>query len=237
MKPSLTNSLGWSIWGNKPPLICTVNHTEEAITMYQVARMPPQQLALLWQVCPPLLHFTIYALLLLCRHPLYLHGFEQSSAQEAVQRCWTAGSQSGASRCTRSDSCLQIKCWVLQLISCQCTACTSLQDYVRELAICLAVGGDALRLDADNAIGQRMTTLRSELCQLCMAKASSDLESHRVFLTSRLMPVFQSPAPAAQEPNWLVLGVSMMLMQSSLKLCTCCLSASQSNNRQSRSSC
>ena len=50
LRPSLSNTLGFSIWGNKAPVRCTVNHTEEVISMYQVARMPPQQLALLWQV-------------------------------------------------------------------------------------------------------------------------------------------------------------------------------------------
>lgn len=30
---------------------CTVHHTDEVISMYQVARMGPQQIAILWQAC------------------------------------------------------------------------------------------------------------------------------------------------------------------------------------------
>ena len=53
LKPSLSNTLASIIGGDKPPLICTVNHTEETLSVYQVARMPPQQLAILWQVLHP----------------------------------------------------------------------------------------------------------------------------------------------------------------------------------------
>ena len=50
LKPSLSNTLASIIGGNKAPIICTVNHTEETLSMYQAARMPPQQLAIVWQV-------------------------------------------------------------------------------------------------------------------------------------------------------------------------------------------
>lgn len=57
MKPSLANTPAEAMRGSLQPIKSTVNHREEIISVYQVARMPPQQLAVFWQVrsspCPP----------------------------------------------------------------------------------------------------------------------------------------------------------------------------------------
>lgn len=50
MKPSLSNTPAEAIRGSLQPIKSTVNHREEIISVYQVARMPPQQLAVFWQV-------------------------------------------------------------------------------------------------------------------------------------------------------------------------------------------
>lgn len=136
LKPSLSNTLASIIGGNKAPIICTVNHTEEILSMYHVARMPPQQLAIVWQ------------------------------------------------------------------------------DYVRELAICLATGGDEVRWDVGSPTGQRMTALHNELCQLCACRAAADLESHKAFVASCLLPA-HTPAGRA-EPDWLKLGQNLKLSEEQL---------------------
>ena len=80
---------------------------------------------------------------------------------------------------------------------------------MRELAICLAIGGEALRWDMGCAAGQRMATLHDELCHLCECKANADLESHTAFITSPLLPAIDGPSPAGRtDPDWLKLGVS-----------------------------
>lgn len=84
-----------------------------------------------------------------------------------------------------------------------------LQDYVRELGICLAIGGEALWWDMGCATGRRMATLHDELCLLCECKATADLESHTAFITSPLLPAIDGPSPAGRtDPDWLKLGVS-----------------------------
>lgn len=84
-----------------------------------------------------------------------------------------------------------------------------LQDYIRELAICLAVGGDSLCTDLNNASGHRLTQLHGELCGLCSAKARLNLQAHRDFMSRPLLPMIQGEgALSNQEPDWLDLGVS-----------------------------
>ena len=85
-----------------------------------------------------------------------------------------------------------------------------LQDYVRELAICLATGGEVLRWEVDSPTGLRMTALHNELCQLCACKATADMEGHKAFVGSPLLPGLNSSAPTRQaDPDWLKLGVSL----------------------------
>lgn len=78
--------------------------------------------------------------------------------------------------------------------------------------MCLATGGEVLRWDLDSATGQRMTTLHNELCQLCACKAAADLEGHKAFVASPLLPaLLDSPTPAGRpDPDWLKLGVSLV---------------------------
>ena len=96
-----------------------------------------------------------------------------------------------------------------------------LQDYVRELGICLAIGGDALRGNIANANGQRMATLQAELCQLCTCKANIDLEAHRAFVASPLLPALHSSTSGgAADPDWLQLGVSTADLQAAFT-CHC----------------
>ena len=50
IKTAYTNSLAHSMWRNKGTMRCTVHHTEEVISMYQIARWGPLQIANIWQV-------------------------------------------------------------------------------------------------------------------------------------------------------------------------------------------
>lgn len=96
-----------------------------------------------------------------------------------------------------------------------------LQGYVRELAICLATGGEGVRWDVGSPTGQRMTALHNELCQLCACRAAADLEAHKAFVASPLLPALDSPTPAGRpDPDWLKLGVSLTCQSSRiLRLC------------------
>lgn len=49
-RPSLSNSMLHGRWGGRDTMHSTVNHADEVITMYQIARMAPQQIAVIWQV-------------------------------------------------------------------------------------------------------------------------------------------------------------------------------------------
>lgn len=65
-----------------------------------------------------------------------------------------------------------------------------------------------------SATGQRMATLQTELCQLCTCKANTDLEAHRAFVASPLLPALAAESTssgAAADPDWLQLGVSMQM--------------------------
>ncbi len=96
----------------------------------------------------------------------------------------------------------------------------AVQEYVRELAICLATGGHSLRWDLDSAAGRRLAQLHDELCCLCTTKATSGLEAHRTFIKSPILPIAQSQNAADSSPNWLELGVSAILTIAA-SMCTC----------------
>ena len=90
-----------------------------------------------------------------------------------------------------------------------------LQEYVRELAICLVAGGQALMRDLKGSKpGRRLATLHDELCCLCAAKATADLDSHHDFVRRRILPAAETKDAAAAdadadaEPDWLELAVS-----------------------------
>ncbi len=50
VKWTLANSVGYCAWGGPEKWKCTVHHTDEVISRHHAARMPPQQLGILWQV-------------------------------------------------------------------------------------------------------------------------------------------------------------------------------------------
>lgn len=83
------------------------------------------------------------------------------------------------------------------------------QEYVRELAICLATGGQALMWDLDSKAGRRLTALHDVLCHLCAIKANADFEAHRMFVRNPILPVAErQSAKADNQLDWLELGVS-----------------------------
>ena len=47
---TLANSVGFCAWRAPEKWKCTVHHTDEVISRHHAARMPPQQLGILWQV-------------------------------------------------------------------------------------------------------------------------------------------------------------------------------------------
>ena len=92
------------------------------------------------------------------------------------------------------------------------TPIQTFQEYVRELAICLVAGGQALMWDLKGSKpGRRLAALHDELCCLCAAKATADLDSHHDFVRRRIMPAAEDAAEetdASPEPDWLELAVS-----------------------------
>lgn len=85
----------------------------------------------------------------------------------------------------------------------------SLQDYVRELAICMVLGGESLQHDLNNPNGIRLTQLHGELCALCSAKARCNLQAHRQFVSQPLLPTAPD-TDASPKPDWLTLAVSVI---------------------------
>lgn len=67
------------MWMNKATIHCTVHHTEEVISIYQVARWGPLQFANIWQV-----HTLPVELLAFTRHAIAL-GFAQRATLDMSQ--------------------------------------------------------------------------------------------------------------------------------------------------------
>ena len=86
---------------------------------------------------------------------------------------------------------------------------STVQEYVRELAICLATGGQSLMWDLSSQAGRRLALLHEELCCLCATKANADMEAHRQFIRNPILPLADAQSPVADaKPDWLELGVS-----------------------------
>ncbi len=83
------------------------------------------------------------------------------------------------------------------------------QEYARELAICLATGGECLRHNLECATGRRLSQLMDELVSLCAAKARYDFKTYTAFVASSMLPAVgkEQDSPDMQQ-HWLELGVS-----------------------------
>ena len=96
-----------------------------------------------------------------------------------------------------------------------------MQDYVREIAICLVLGGNSLRHSLEGPQGRRLMQLTDELCYTCIGRARVASEAHRKFLTHPVMPFSLSQ----KEPDWLEIGVNLerytiVLASSILHVCS-----------------
>ncbi len=101
-----------------------------------------------------------------------------------------------------------------------------MQEYVRELAICVALGGPRMRMDLASSTGRRLAGLIAEVSNLCAAKATADFQSYRTFAGGPMLPApdsSQAPddgnpsAESSVEPDWLELAVRKPLPLS----CSC----------------
>jgi len=87
---------------------------------------------------------------------------------------------------------------------------------VRELAICITLGGPRLRNDLAGPTGRRLSGLIAEVSILLGAKAKTDPQAFELFNLSTTLPLAEQSQEAAgpqaladtsAEPNWLELAV------------------------------
>lgn len=90
------------------------------------------------------------------------------------------------------------------------------QDYAREVAICLAIGGETLKHNLETASGQRVSLLMDVLGSLCAAEATYDFQNYAAFMGHALLPGADTESTDTQS-HWLQLAHTLHFNDSQLE--------------------